>query len=58
MIGSFCKQLKYKKRIIFVTDANGSIDANDISQVAEKLKGDRIELVVVQVIPQSGEDCG
>ena len=47
MIGSFCKHLKYKKRIIFVTDANGSIDGTDISQVAEKLKADGIELVVV-----------
>lgn len=47
MIGSFCKKLKYKKRIIFVTDANGSIDSSDVSQIADKLKADGIELVVM-----------
>ena len=47
MITKFCRHLKYKKKIVLVTDASGSIDGTDLSQVTDKLKSDGIELVVL-----------
>lgn len=47
MITKHCKKLKYKRKIVLVTDGRGSIDADDISQITEKMKSDDIELVVM-----------
>ncbi|KAG8534150.1 uncharacterized protein KY384_000994 [Bacidia gigantensis] len=49
LITNHCKKLKYKKRIVLVTSARGSVDGDDIPQIAEKLTNDAIELVVVGV---------
>ena len=50
MIQAHCKHLKYRKKIVLVTDARGSIDGDDISQISEKLKADSIELTIVLVL--------
>lgn len=47
MISTFCKHLKYKKKILVVTDARGSIDGEDNQQIVEKLSKEGIELVVM-----------
>ena len=47
MISKFCKHLKYKKRIFFVTDGRGNIDGSDVASIAAKLKSDGIELILV-----------
>ena len=49
MITKHCKKLKYKRKIVLVTDGRGSMDADDISQITEKIKSDEMELVVMYV---------
>ena len=49
MIAKHCKKLKYKRKIVLVTDGRGSMDADDASQITEKIKSDEIELVVMYV---------
>ena len=50
MITKHCKKLKYKRKIVLVTNGRGSMDAEDVSQITQKIKADGIELVVVYVI--------
>ena len=47
MITKHCKKLKYKRKIVLVTDGRGPMDADDVSQITEKIKSDEIELVVM-----------
>lgn len=47
MISTFCKRLKYRKKIVLVTDARGSIDGEDNDAIVEKLRKEGIELVVM-----------
>ncbi|KAL9640582.1 MAG: hypothetical protein Q9164_000189 [Protoblastenia rupestris] len=47
MISTYCKKLKYRRKIILVTDGRGGMDGDDIPQITEKMKSDGIELVVV-----------
>ena len=47
MISTFCKHLKYKKKIVLVTDARGSIDGEDNDAIVEKLKKEGIGIVVM-----------
>ena len=50
MITKHCKKLKYKRKIVLVTDGRGSMDADDITQITEKIKSDEVELVVMYVL--------
>lgn len=47
MIASYCKKLKYKRKIILVTNACGSMDDDDVPSIVDKLTSDGIELVVM-----------
>ena len=47
MITKYCKKLKYKRRIVLVTDARGSMDADDSSEITKKIVADGMELIVV-----------
>ena len=49
MIAKHCKKLKYKRKIVLVTDGRGSMDADDVSQITQKIKADEIELVIMYV---------
>ncbi|KAI1374544.1 ATP-dependent DNA helicase II subunit 2 [Hypoxylon crocopeplum] len=49
MIIKFTRQLKYKRKIILVTDGEGPIDPDDFDDIAAKIKGSGIELVVLGV---------
>jgi ATP-dependent DNA helicase 2 subunit 2 len=50
MINRHCKHLKYKKKVIVVTNALGSrIDEDDTETVAQQFKDNDIELVVLGV---------
>ena len=49
MITNYCKKLKYRRKIVLVTDARGDLDGEDVPQIVEKLTSDGIELVVVSV---------
>ncbi len=47
MITKHCKKLKYKRKIVLVTDGRGPMEAGDVSQITQKIKSDGIELVVM-----------
>ena len=49
MIAKYCKKLKYRRKIVLVTDARGVIDADDASEITKKIVAEGIELVVVYV---------
>lgn len=49
MIVRQCKQLKYIRRIVLVTDAKMHMETADLSQIAKKINDDSIELVVLGV---------
>lgn len=49
MITEKCKKLQYLRKIVLVTDARTSMQADDLSQITDKLKQDGIELVVLGV---------
>lgn len=47
MIAKHCKKLKYRRRIVLVTNAEGSLDADDSSEITKKIIGDGIEIAVM-----------
>ena len=47
MITKYCKKLKYKRKIVLVTDARGYMDADDSSEIIKKIVSDDMELVVM-----------
>ena len=47
MIERFTKKLKYKRKIILVTDGEGSVDPDDFDDIAGKIKDCGIELTVL-----------
>ena len=49
MIIKYCKKLKYKRKIVLVTNGNGGMSDDGITGIIEKLKEDSIELVVLWV---------
>ncbi|KAK3172414.1 hypothetical protein OEA41_005735 [Lepraria neglecta] len=51
MITKHCKKLKWKRRIVLVTDGRGEIDADPdgVAEISKKIKEDEMELVVVGV---------
>ncbi|KAL9600568.1 MAG: hypothetical protein Q9219_003114 [cf. Caloplaca sp. 3 TL-2023] len=51
MITKYCKKLKYKRKIVLVTDGRGSLDADpgSISEITKKIAQDDMELVIIGV---------
>lgn len=47
MIERFTKKLKYKRKIILVTDGEGSVDPDDFDDIARKIKDCGVELIVL-----------
>ncbi|GME54007.1 Ku70/Ku80 arm [Neofusicoccum parvum] len=47
LIADHCKKLKYKRKIILVTNARGSIDSDGLGEIAKKVQGESIELVIL-----------
>lgn len=47
LIADHCKKLKYKRRIILVTNARGSIDADGLGEIVKKVQDENIELIVL-----------
>lgn len=47
MIAKYCKKLKYRRRIVLVTNAEGPIDADDSSEITKKILKDNIEIAVM-----------
>lgn len=53
MITKYTKKLKYKRKIVLVTDGRGSLDADPdgIAEISKKIKADEMELVVLYMSP-------
>ncbi|KAL8914366.1 MAG: hypothetical protein Q9171_000996 [Xanthocarpia ochracea] len=51
MITKYCKKLKYKRKIVLVTDGRGPLDADpdSVKEITNKIKQDNMELVIVGV---------
>lgn len=49
MITKYCKKLKYHRKVILVTNGRGSMDPDDVNDIAKKLNEDGMELVVLLV---------
>ena len=47
LIAKYTKKLKYRRKIVLVTNGNLSIDEEGIDDIARKIAGDSIELVVL-----------
>lgn len=47
MIITYCKKLKYKRKIVMVTNGQGRMSNEGLDQIIEKIKEDHIELVVL-----------
>ena len=49
MIEKYCKKLKYRRKVVLVTNGSGTIDGDDISEITKKITEDAIELIVMFV---------
>lgn len=49
MITTYTKKLKYRRKIILVTNGEGSMSTDGLDEIVKKLKSDSIELVVLYV---------
>jgi ATP-dependent DNA helicase 2 subunit 2 len=49
MITKHCKQLKYKKKVILVTNGTGPLDDDDVESVAKEISNNNIDLVVLGI---------
>ena len=49
MIAQTCKKLQYQRKIVMVTDARGSMQAEELQEITKKIREDSIELVVLGV---------
>ncbi|TQB70240.1 ATP-dependent DNA helicase II subunit 2 [Monascus purpureus] len=47
MIITYCKKLKYKRKIVLVTNGDGAMSDDGMDGIIEKIKEDNIELVVL-----------
>lgn len=47
MITQHCGKLKWKKRIVMVTNGTGFMDASDLREMANKINEDGMELVIL-----------
>ena len=47
MIDTFTKNLKWIRKIVLVTDAQGALDADDTSDIAKKMNDSKIQLTVL-----------
>lgn len=49
MISRYCKKLKYRKKIVLVTDGNGGLDPDGIESIVARIKEENIQLVILLV---------
>lgn len=50
MIAKYCKKLKYRRKIVLVTNGRGQLDADGIAEITKKIKQDDMELVVAYAV--------
>lgn len=49
MINIYTKKLKYRRKIVLVTNGEGSMSSEGLEEIISKMKSDNIELVVLYV---------
>ncbi|OAX83857.1 ATP-dependent DNA helicase II subunit 2 [Emergomyces africanus] len=49
MIVAYCKKLKYRRKIVLVTDGTGAMDTDGIEAIVSKINEENIELVILGV---------
>lgn len=49
MIITYCKKLKYKRKIVLVTNGHGRMSGESLDEITKKIKADDIELVILFV---------
>ncbi|MCJ1355467.1 MAG: ATP-dependent DNA helicase II subunit 2 [Icmadophila ericetorum] len=49
MIAAYCKKLKYRRKIVLVTNGHGTLDGDESDSITKKIKEDGIELVIIGV---------
>lgn len=47
MITKYTKKLKYRRKVVLVTDGRGLLDADGVSEITKKIKQDAMELVIL-----------
>lgn len=47
LIRKYCKRLKYKRKIILVTNAQGKMDSSGMDEIVKKIREEDIELVIL-----------
>ena len=47
MISSHCKQLKYIRKIVLITNGERPMETSDLESIASKAKEDGIEIVIL-----------
>jgi ATP-dependent DNA helicase 2 subunit 2 len=47
MINTYTKKLKYKRKIVLVTNGTGTMNDEGLDQIQKKIQDDGIELVVL-----------
>lgn len=50
MISAYCKKLKYKRKIVLVTNGTGVMNSDGIDEIQKKIKDDNIEFAVMYVL--------
>lgn len=49
MINTYTKKLKYRRKIVLVTNGEGPMSNEGLEQIISKIKEDNIELVILYV---------
>lgn len=53
-----CKKLKYKRKIVLVTNGQGHMSTEGLDQITSKIREDNIELVILWVFKElHGDQC-
>lgn len=52
MINTYTKKLKYKRRIVLVTNGTGHMNNEGLDEIQKKIQDDGIELVVLYALPR------
>lgn len=47
MIVAHCKKLKFRKKIVLVTNGLGSVENEELNEISGKLKEENIDLVIL-----------
>lgn len=50
MINTYTKKLKYRRKIVLVTNGEGSMSTDGLEEIVKKLQSDNIELVVLYAL--------